>query len=72
MTDKKPWRVVKYNATTNRYEIDYYKDGVRNCTYQGTRDDRKGIFYLKLIVRYPYRDVSQRKTVYFDECTWEI
>ena len=72
MQDKKSWRVVKYDPAANRYVIDYFKNGVRQCTFQGTRDDKKGIFYLRLQVRYPYREVSAKRAVYFEECTWEI
>ena len=70
--EKKPWRVVKYESSMDRYVIDWYKNGVRQCTFGAKRDDRRGMFYLALQVRYPYREVPTRKTVYFDECTWEI
>lgn len=72
MQDKKSWRVVGYDASKNRYTVDYYKDGVRHCTFEGTRDERKMVFYLRLQVRYPYREVPAQKAVYFEECTWEI
>lgn len=70
---KKPWRVVRYDASRNRYYIDYYdKNGGKCATYSANRDDRRGMFFLRLEVRYPYREVPGRKAVYFDECTWEI
>ena len=70
--EKKAWRVVRYDASRDVYVIDWYKGGVRSCTFNAKRDDRKGIFYLSLQVRYPYREVPARRSVYFDECTWEI
>ena len=72
-TAKKPWRVVRYDAARNQYQIDYYnKAGAKCATYSASRDDRRGMFFLRLEVRYPYREVPGRRAVYFDECTWEI
>lgn len=72
MPEKKPWRVVRYDAPQDRYYIDYFKDGARCCSYSASRDNKQGKFFLRLDVRYPYRDVPNKKAVYFDECTWEI
>ncbi len=70
---KKSWRVVGYDVSTDRYYIDYYdKAGAKCASYSASRDDRRGMFFLRLEVRYPYREVPGRKAVYFDECAWEI
>lgn len=69
---KKPFIVEQYNAGADTYTIAYYKDGAKQCVFNGKRDNRNGVFYLHLEYRCSYGTVPNVRRVFFDECTWEI
>ena len=72
LNTSKPFRVERYFPASDSYEIVYYKDGAKQCAFKGRRDNRRGIFWLTLDVRFAYGSVPSVRYVYFEQCTWSI